>query len=52
MSASATDPSLASQGRRLAGAVPGIIRFVLALGIGWVVWYLVTARRGQSPAKR
>ncbi len=26
--------------------------FVLTLGIGWVIWYLFAARRGQSPAKR
>ena len=52
MTASATDAPLASQGRRLAGAVLDIALFVLTLGIGWVVWYLVAARHGQSPAKR
>ena len=45
-------PQLASQGRRLAGAVLDGAIFVLTLGIGWVVWYLIAARRGQSPAKR
>ncbi len=52
MTASETDPTLASQGRRLAGAVLDIALFVLTLGIGWVVWYLIAARHGQSPAKR
>ncbi len=52
MTADATDPQLASQGRRLAGAVLDGLLFVLTLGIGWVIWYLFTARGGQSPAKR
>ena len=52
MTANATDPPLASQGRRLAGAVLDGLIFVLTLGIGWVIWYLVAARGGQSPAKR
>ena len=52
MTANATDPPLASQGRRLAGAVLDVLIFVLTLGIGWVIWYLVAARGGQSPAKR
>ena len=50
MTANATDPPLASQGRRLAGAVLDGLIFVLTLGIGWVIWYLVAARGGQSPA--
>ena len=45
-------PQLASQGRRLAGAVLDAGLFILTLGVGWVVWYLIAARRGQSPAKR
>ena len=52
MTANATDPPLASQSRRLAGAVLDIALFVLTLGIGWVIWYLLAARNGQSPAKR
>lgn len=52
MSAGASDPPLASQGRRLAGAVLDIVLFVVTLGIGWVGWYLLAARSGQSPAKR
>ncbi|MDE2932267.1 MAG: RDD family protein [Chloroflexota bacterium] len=45
-------PQLASQGRRLAGAVLDVGIFLLTLGIGWVIWYLIAVRRGQSPAKR
>ena len=48
MTVNATDPPLASQGRRLAGAVLDRLIFVLTLGIGWVIWYLVAARGGQS----
>ena len=32
------DAELASQGRRLAGAVLDGFLFVLTLGIGWVIW--------------
>ena len=46
------DAELASQGRRLAGAVLDGFLFVLTLGIGWVIWYLIVARGGQSPAKQ
>ena len=45
-------PELASQGRRLAGAVLDGAIFTLTLGLGWIIWYLVAARGGQSPAKR
>ncbi len=49
---SAASRELASQSRRLAGAVLEVALFCLTLGIGWVVWYLIVARNGQSPAKR
>ncbi len=45
-------PELASQGRRLAGAVLDAVIFTLTLGLGWIIWYLIAARGGQSPAKR
>ena len=45
-------PQLASQGRRLAGFVLDAGLFLLTLGIGWIIWYLIAARGGQSPAKR
>ncbi len=48
----AASRELASQSRRLAGAVLEVVLFCLTLGIGWVVWYLIAARTGQSPAKR
>ena len=46
------DMGLASRGRRLAGFVLDCFLFVLTLGVGWVIWYLVVGRSGQSPAKR
>ena len=42
MTQSAPEPPLASQGRRLAGAVLDIALFALTLGIGW--------RRRGTPA--
>ena len=51
MTANATDPPLASQGRRLAGAVLDGLIFVLTLGIGWVIWYLVAAGGGAEPGE-
>ena len=41
------DAELASQGRRLAGAVLDGFLFVLTLGIGWVIWYLIVAREAD-----
>ncbi len=52
MVAAGIEPPLANQTRRLAGAVLELVLFVLTLGLGWVIWYLFSARRGQSPAKR
>ena len=49
---SSSDVELASQIRRLAGFVLDCFLFVLTLGFGWVIWYLIVARTGQSPAKR
>lgn len=39
----APDPLLASQGRRLAGAVLDGALVVLTLGIGWIAWCLLAA---------
>ena len=47
-----SDTVLASQGRRLAGFILDSFLIVITLLIGWVIWYLFAARRGQSPAKR
>jgi len=46
------DAEFASQVRRLAGFLLDCFLFVLTLGVGWVIWYLILARSGQSPAKR
>ena len=45
------DAELASQGRRLAGAVLDGFLFVLTLGIGWVIWYLIVARGRTEPSE-
>lgn len=42
----------ATQGRRLAGYVLDSIVFVVSFGIGWLVWLLLVAPRGQSPGKQ
>ena len=43
---------LASQGRRLGAFILDIALGVVTLGIGWLIWFLVIARRGQTPAKQ
>lgn len=48
----APGPPLASPARRLAGAVLDGALISLTLGIGWVIWYLIVARGGRSPAKQ
>ena len=45
------DAELASQGRRLAGAVLDGFLFVLTLGIGWVIWYLIRGARRTEPSE-
>ena len=49
-----TEPELelASQGRRLAGFILDIPLFAITFGIGWLIWYLIRAQQGQSPAKQ
>ena len=42
----------ATQGRRLAGYVVDSIIVVLTFGVGWLVWLLLVAPRGQSPGKQ
>ena len=44
--------SLPAKVADFAGAVLDGFLFVLTLGIGWVIWYLIVARGGQSPAKQ
>ena len=42
----------ATQGRRLAGYLVDSLVFVVSFGIGWLVWLLLVAPRGQSPGKQ
>ena len=48
----ATEPNLASRGRRLAAFLLDIVLFTVTLGIGWLIWLLVVGQRGQNPAKQ
>ena len=42
----------ASQGRRLGGwALDGLVA-VVTLGVGWLIWFLIVAQRGQTPGKQ
>ena len=43
--------TLASRKRRLAGFVLDILLFVFTLGFGWLMWFLIIAGHGQTPAK-
>ena len=42
----------ASAMRRLAGYVVDSIIAVLTFGVGWLVWFLIVAQRGQTPGKQ
>ena len=39
-----------SRNERLAGVATEIGLFVVTLGVGWVVWFVMTARSGMTPA--
>ena len=43
--------TLASRKRRFAGYVLDILLFIFTLGLGWLMWFLIIARHGQTPAK-
>lgn len=42
----------ATQGRRLAGYVADWVIALLTFGVGWLIWFLLVAPRGQSPGKQ
>lgn len=44
--------ALATQGRRFAGFILDALLFVFTIAIGWLIWFLVIAGRGQTPAKQ
>ncbi len=50
--ASPAEAELATQGRRFAGFVLDVLLFAFTLGIGWLIWFLVIAGQGQTPAKQ
>lgn len=42
----------ASPGRRLGGwALDGLV-ITVTLGVGWLIWFLIVAQRGQTPGKQ
>ena len=41
----------ASPGRRLGGYLLEYVLAIVTLGIGWIVWFIVVAPRGQTLAK-
>ena len=43
---------LAQPSRRLAGFLLDMLLFVVTLGIGWIVWSVVEARRSRTPGMR
>ena len=42
----------ASPGRRLGGWALDILVATVTLGVGWLVWFLIVAQRGQTPGKQ
>ncbi len=46
-----TAAQLAGPGRRFAGFVLEPILMLITLLVGWIIWYLLAARNGKSPAK-
>ena len=42
----------ATPGRRLGGYVLDLLVTVATFGIGWLIWFLVIAQRGQTPGKQ
>ena len=42
----------ATQGRRLAGYAVDSVIALASLGVGWLIWFLLVAPRGQSPGKQ
>ena len=44
--------TLATQGRRFAGFILDVLLAIFTLAIGWLVWFLIIAGRGQTPAKQ
>ena len=50
--ASPATGALATQGRRFAGFILDVLLAIFTLAIGWLVWFLIIAGRGQTPAKQ
>ena len=48
----APGPPLASPRRRLAGFALDVALTIPTLNLGWIIWFLIVARGGRSPAKQ
>lgn len=48
----AAGAELATQGRRFAGFILDVLLGIVTLLIGWLVWFLIIAGRGQTPGKQ
>ena len=42
----------ATQGRRLGGWALDTLVAIVTLGVGWLIWFLIVAQRGQTPGKQ
>lgn len=42
----------ATQGRRLGGWLLDLLVVIATFGVGWLVWFLIVAQRGQTPGKQ
>jgi uncharacterized RDD family membrane protein YckC len=42
----------AGPGRRLVGYIIDVLLSLLTLGIGWLIWFIIVAPNGQTPAKQ
>jgi uncharacterized RDD family membrane protein YckC len=42
----------ASPGRRLGGYALDTLFLIVTLGIGWLIWFIIVASRGQTPGKQ
>lgn len=43
---------LAGPGRRLAGFLLNLTILIFTLGVGWLIWFIIVAPRGQTPGKQ
>ncbi len=47
-----TELQTATPARRLGGYLVETALAVVTLGVGWIIWFIIVAPRGQTPAKQ